>query len=634
MSSVGGRISSSRLVQIRRRPGQQIKEKFQVQRAKKQQIEKQEERPVSVQIIESPVPKEIPKIENVEEPQNKPFKLLSNEGIDVLFKKITARKEKFKKLKRQKSKAVGEGKLKNGVLTYDKLDEESDPEEEYEEDLRLSDSNTLPLSFGEVPIEFIGKPLEELDPYIRLRYLTFLILEKRFKSISINRFSSTKSLFLFSPFNLIRRVCLGIICSQFFDFFMILAILCNSIVLAIDLNDEQSNINEYVFTTIYTIEMILKIIAKGFILHPYTYLRDPWNWLDFIVVLLTYTSIILTSLGVEAASTLKLFRVFRIFKTVNIIPGLKLIVTAIFKSLKSFCEVLILMIIFIMVFSLFGLHAFKGSFSQKCVLNYNASSGQSYSEWIQDSNNWLEDPFIGDYMLCSNSSIDTNEGRLCLSAYCKLFDQDPCLNYTCLRVGPNPDYGLTQFDDIWHSMMLIFQVICLDNWEDVYNRVIDTQGPWNVLYFLPIIFIGSFYLINLMLAVVALAYEIECENAKKLTEAPVDNQNDKALVFNLSKLRELISDSQQFEYTIDESHDDDKLNSLKTIIRTLIVSNKLQAELKRRGSFMNTAGDMIADCDPKISQIKVSENLGVLNSYIDAGKSSCSKLILFDRVSI
>ena len=42
----------------------------------------------------------------------------------------------------------------------------------------------------------------------------------------------------------------------------------------------------YVFTAIYTLEMLLKILAKGFILHSYAYLRDPWNWLDFVVVCL------------------------------------------------------------------------------------------------------------------------------------------------------------------------------------------------------------------------------------------------------------------------------------------------------------------------------------------------------------
>ncbi len=41
----------------------------------------------------------------------------------------------------------------------------------------------------------------------------------------------------------------------------------------------------FVFLAIYTCEMVIKVIAKGFILNDYTYLRNPWNWLDFIVIL-------------------------------------------------------------------------------------------------------------------------------------------------------------------------------------------------------------------------------------------------------------------------------------------------------------------------------------------------------------
>lgn len=40
----------------------------------------------------------------------------------------------------------------------------------------------------------------------------------------------------------------------------------------------------YTFTAIYTIEFIVKALARGFILTPFTYLRDPWNWLDFLVI--------------------------------------------------------------------------------------------------------------------------------------------------------------------------------------------------------------------------------------------------------------------------------------------------------------------------------------------------------------
>ena len=41
-----------------------------------------------------------------------------------------------------------------------------------------------------------------------------------------------------------------------------------------------------VFSLIFTIEAIIKIIAMGFIVHKKSYIRDPWNILDFLVVVI------------------------------------------------------------------------------------------------------------------------------------------------------------------------------------------------------------------------------------------------------------------------------------------------------------------------------------------------------------
>jgi len=42
----------------------------------------------------------------------------------------------------------------------------------------------------------------------------------------------------------------------------------------------------YVFTAIYTFEFLVKMLARGMILSQFTYLRDAWNWLDFLVIML------------------------------------------------------------------------------------------------------------------------------------------------------------------------------------------------------------------------------------------------------------------------------------------------------------------------------------------------------------
>lgn len=40
----------------------------------------------------------------------------------------------------------------------------------------------------------------------------------------------------------------------------------------------------YTFTGIYTFESLIKMLARGFCIDDFTFLRDPWNWLDFSVI--------------------------------------------------------------------------------------------------------------------------------------------------------------------------------------------------------------------------------------------------------------------------------------------------------------------------------------------------------------
>lgn len=43
-------------------------------------------------------------------------------------------------------------------------------------------------------------------------------------------------------------------------------------------------LSRYTFTGIYTFESLIKMLARGFCIDDFTFLRDPWNWLDFSVI--------------------------------------------------------------------------------------------------------------------------------------------------------------------------------------------------------------------------------------------------------------------------------------------------------------------------------------------------------------
>ena len=67
-----------------------------------------------------------------------------------------------------------------------------------------------------------------------------------------------------------------------------------------------------------------QVLARGFALDKFTYLRDPWNWLDFLVILMSYVTI---AIDLGSFSALRTFRVFRALKSVAVIPGKTFLVT-------------------------------------------------------------------------------------------------------------------------------------------------------------------------------------------------------------------------------------------------------------------------------------------------------------------
>ena len=170
----------------------------------------------------------------------------------------------------------------------------------------------------------------------------------------------------------------------------------------ISIDDVYHLLYRIIFTTIYTFESCLKVAARGFILEPFTYLRDPWNWLDFIVIALAYLTMGFADLG--NLSALRTFRVLRALKTVAIIPGMKTIVGAVIESVKNLKDVIILTCFSLSVFALLGLQVYMGVLTQKCVLTPPENiTLQEKSAWCNNSANWYNKTFEEPY-LCSNNS--------------------------------------------------------------------------------------------------------------------------------------------------------------------------------------------------------------------------------------
>lgn len=66
----------------------------------------------------------------------------------------------------------------------------------------------------------------------------------------------------------------------------------------------------------------------------------------------------------------------------------------------------------------------------------------------------------------------------------------------------NPNHGVSNFDNILYSFLQVFLVTTLEGWTEVMTFVQKTFSDFAVIYFVVLIFIGAFFLLNMILAVI------------------------------------------------------------------------------------------------------------------------------------
>ncbi|CAF2652450.1 unnamed protein product [Rotaria sp. Silwood2] len=411
----------------------------------------------------------------------------------------------------------------NDISHLNKLSKDQSIESNRVPNKELAVGQTLPLVLQHrFPSELIGKPIEEIDSYYRTQYM-FVVVNR---NNTIFRFSATRACFIFSPFNCFRRLAIHILTHSLFSTVVMLTILTNCIFMTLRNAPEAT---EYVFTIIYTLEALIKCVARGFILQKHTFLRDPWNWLDFIVITLAYITFFI-NLGKVAV--LRTFRVLRALKTVAVVPGLKTIVNALIQSFIALRDVAVLSSFILSIFALVGLQLYMGVLRQKCVPTYesflnsskfsNIGFNMSYKSYLKQLDNetyWYQQDDL--YVLCGNASgsIQCPDGYVCWK------DR-----------GISPDFGYTSFDNYGWAMLACFRLMTQDYWENLYQLVLSAAGRYHFFYFVAVIFFGSFYLINLILAIVSMSYldqqkKVEAENEeleRRKIEDELEIQNEEA----------------------------------------------------------------------------------------------------------
>ncbi|XP_037095012.1 sodium channel protein type 2 subunit alpha-like [Syngnathus acus] len=429
-------------------------------------------------------------------------------------------------------KRIAEENAKKTKGDKRKRNEEDEPKPSRD----LEAGKSVPLVYGEVPKGLVSTPVEDLDLFYS-NQKTFIVINK---GNFIFRFNAAPALYLLSPFNLLRRISIWILVHSLFSLVIMCTIITNCVFMTLSRPPDWAKNVEHTFTAIYTFESLVKILARGFCIGKFTFLRDPWNWLDFSVIVMAYVT---EFVNLGSFSALRTFRVLRALKAISVIPGLKTIVGALFQSVKKLADVMILTVFCLSVFALIGLQLFMGHLKQKCVFmpvhNNSAINGTFSNETYMNitDHSTQEDPFNWTEYSLDNENYYYLKGK-----------RDPLLcgngseagqcpeGFSCIKVGKNPDYGYTSFDSFGWAFLSLFRLMTQDFWENLYQQTLRASGKPYMVFFVLVIFLGSFYLINLILAVVAMAYEEQSQATIK--EAQEKEEEFQAMLEQVKRQQE------------------------------------------------------------------------------------------------
>uniref|UniRef100_A0A669B273 Calcium voltage-gated channel subunit alpha1 E n=1 Tax=Oreochromis niloticus TaxID=8128 RepID=A0A669B273_ORENI len=296
-----------------------------------------------------------------------------------------------------------------------------------------------------------------------------------------NCFTVNRSLFIFGEDNVVRKYP-----STPFEYMILATIIANCIVLALEQHlpgedktpmSKRLEKTEPYFIGMFCFEAGIKIIALGFVFHKGSYLRNGWNVMDFIVVL----SGILAAAGAHMnisvdLRTLRAVRVLRPLKLVSGIPSLQIVLKSIMKAMVPLLQIGLLLFFAILMFAIIGLEFYSGKLHYSCIPK----------------------PGI----------LGTDVEFPCGVRKCPA-------KYTCNDTWIGPNDGITQFDNILFAVLTVFQCITMEGWTTVLYNTDDALGPrWNWLYFIPLIIIGSFFVLNLVLGVLSGEFAKERERVE------------------------------------------------------------------------------------------------------------------------
>eukprot|EP00232_Nephroselmis_pyriformis_P010825 CAMPEP_0182895992 /NCGR_PEP_ID=MMETSP0034_2-20130328/26006_1 /TAXON_ID=156128 /ORGANISM="Nephroselmis pyriformis, Strain CCMP717" /LENGTH=911 /DNA_ID=CAMNT_0025029849 /DNA_START=315 /DNA_END=3047 /DNA_ORIENTATION=- len=296
-----------------------------------------------------------------------------------------------------------------------------------------------------------------------------------------------RTYFLFGPENPLRRGCEWLAAWKWFDRFVLICILANCVTLGmydpLEPDKAWMDVAEYIFLVAFTFEFMVKSIAWGFVFGEETYLRNMWNCLDFFVVVTAYISLS----GSGNFGALRALRGLRPLRTVTVVPGMKMLVSALLESIPLMLDVLALMLFFFLVFGIISVGLWKGVLDGRC--------------------HEMLDPAANDTALSSWTVVPGAENVPC--GLPGNGGNGKCgEGARCIDTGVPPWFGYISFDNVLWSFLVLMQTVFMQSWNGVIAyQLMDSVGTASIIWFIIVILLGSLFVLQLVVAVISSKFD-------------------------------------------------------------------------------------------------------------------------------
>ncbi|CAF1635703.1 unnamed protein product, partial [Adineta ricciae] len=279
--------------------------------------------------------------------------------------------------------------------------------------------------------------------------------------------------YIFSYFTRFRHLISAFVASKYFRRIVLSAIVINTLSMGIEYHGQPASLTnalEYsnlVFTSLFAIEMICKIIADGFL----KYIKSAYNLFDGIIVVMSVVE--LQGNKNSGLSVLRTFRLLRVLKLVRFMPTLRRQLVVMLKTMDNVATFFSLLILFIFIFSILGMHLFGGEF---CTLQaFNSTSREQIDMKCR---------------CCTCPEMDLLRNHTDLQ------------DIKCIQERKN-------FDSLRFAVLTVFQVLTQEDWNEVLYNGMEKTSAWAALYFIALMTFGNYVLFNLLVAILVEGFSTE-----------------------------------------------------------------------------------------------------------------------------